>query len=127
MDVYEEQDLQEGKISQGVLDFFLILLRRITDTLELPIVLGPHKLGRMAYAADTAGSLRLDLVSWPLWRDTLAIRLSQAGKLVVPVSLDEKRTKVACAFSSASGSLFGKERPGKRSVSGGSLGGPIFG
>ena len=78
-----------GKLSQGVLDFFLIILRRIAEILELPIVLGPHKLGRMAYAADTAGSLRLSLMSWPLWRDSISPCLRDARELVVPVSLDE--------------------------------------
>ena len=44
-----------------------------------------------------------------------------------PLSLDEKRTKVACAFSSPLGGLFRKKRPGKRYVFERSLGDPILG
>ena len=44
-----------------------------------------------------------------------------------PLSLDEKRTKVACAFSSPLGGLFRKKRPGKRYVFEGVAGRPHFG
>ena len=59
VDVSEQQDILVSRLSKGVLDFFVNVLRKVNEQLKLPILLGPQKLGIDVYAAENPGSLRL--------------------------------------------------------------------
>ena len=45
VDVVEEQALAECRLSKGVIEFFLLILRNVCRKLKLPVALGSQKLG----------------------------------------------------------------------------------
>ena len=45
VDVTEEQELMDSRVTKATLEFFLIVLRHLCDKLQLPVVVGSHKLG----------------------------------------------------------------------------------
>jgi len=74
IDAFEEQNLLgvapgvEGRLLKGVLDFFVIVLRRLCDRLQLPVSLAPHKLGLDLQLAHSEEDMALTLLKWESYK-----------------------------------------------------------
>jgi len=106
IDAFEEQGLTgsapgaEGRLLKGVLEFFLIVLRRICERLSLPIVLGTHRLGYDLQAAQTEEDMALMLLtlqSWQQWERMVA-NTAVAEAFLVPVALDDNNVLRDCVL-----------------------------
>ena len=95
VDVAEEQELFDGRVLTGMMEFYLITLRRICEGLGLPVALGSHKLGMMIAAASDASSLRLRVQGMDHWPD-IASSFKNAREALFPVFLDDARVKRKC-------------------------------
>ena len=95
VDVAEEQELFDGRLLKGMLEFFLLVLRRVCQKLDLPVAIGSHKLGKAVSVAEDSFALRLMVQGWEQWQDmTRALR--QAKQFLVPVVLDDARVQRKC-------------------------------
>jgi hypothetical protein len=81
----------DSRVTKATLEFFLIVLRHLCDKLQLPVVVGSHKLGLFAAAKEDESSFRLAVHAWQQWRDLEALLKSGAKELVVPVITDDSR------------------------------------
>ena len=95
VDVAEEQELFDGRVLSGMMEFYLITLRRICAGLDLPVALGSHKLGMMIAAASDASSLRLQVQGMEHWPD-IASSFKNAREALFPVIFDDARVKRKC-------------------------------
>ena len=97
VDVVEEQELFEGRLLKGMLEFCLIVLRRMCQKLALPVAIGSHALGMaIAAAADVTG-LRLavqDLKHWP----EIAASMRTAREALFPIILEDSRVLRKCVL-----------------------------
>ena len=96
VDVFEEQMLSsgascdEGRLSKAVIEFFLMVLKRISVGLELPVALPTHKLGQEVGAAEEVAFLRLKLQSWESW-PSMKASIARARHVILPIVLDEPK------------------------------------
>ena len=88
VDVCEEQALSENRLGRGMLEFCLMVLRRVCSRLRVPLALGSHKLGLLLNAAEDAGRLQVMLQSWKQW-EVLEEELEKAECFAVIVCLDD--------------------------------------
>ena len=95
VDVAEEQELFDGRVLSGMMEFYLIALRRICAGLDLPVALGSHKLGMMIAAASDASSLRLQVQGMEHWPE-IASSFKNAREALFPVIFDDARVKRKC-------------------------------
>ena len=104
VNVFEEQRLQEGWLTKGVLEFFLIVLRHVAEKLGLPLAVGSHTLGERLHSSENAAALRMAVQSWKAWEKTAAA-FGAARGVVVPVLLDSAKCaqKVVLVSARASG------------------------
>ena len=97
VDIVEEQELCDGRLLKGMLEFYLIVLRRLCQRLGLPVAIGSHRLGFAIAAADDASALRLIVQGWEQWQEmSQSIRESQ--ELLVPVVLEDARVQRRCVL-----------------------------
>ena len=97
VDIAEEQGLRDGRLLKGMLEFFLIVLRRLCQTLGLPAAIGSHRLGLAVAAADDASALRLLVQGWEQWLE-MAQRIRESKELLAPVVLEDARVQRRCVL-----------------------------
>ena len=73
-----------------MIEFFLVLLRRLSRKLKLPVALGTQKLGEHLYAGKDASEVLSWVGRWKSWPIFLE-ELADASVLLVPVPLDEAK------------------------------------
>ena len=89
VDVKEERDLYEDRaLSKGMLEFFLIVLRRVCEVLDLRVGVGTHKMGELICGASDAGELQRVLGSFASWKQ-MEKELPHLQELALPVPLGE--------------------------------------
>ena len=94
VDIFEERVLCEvgsgssGRLSKSVLEFFLIVLRRIAEKLDLPVAVGTHALGRAVDEFTNESLLKLTVRTWKSWA-WLSERIGSAKQFLLPVIRDE--------------------------------------
>ena len=95
--VFEEQMMGEGRLSKGALEFFLIVLRHVCGILQLPWVLGSHKMGLHVHTASSVARLRLIVRTW---KSRLALEgdLADAQRFIVPVRIEDGKVCKDCVF-----------------------------
>ena len=94
VDIFEERVLCEvgsgssGRLSKSVLEFFLIVLRRIAEKLDLPVAVGTHALGSAVDESTNESLLKLKVRTWKSWA-WLSEHIGSAKQFLLPVIRDE--------------------------------------
>ena len=110
IDAFEEQALvgmspgAEARLLKGVMEFFLIVLRRVCERLHLPIVLGTQRLGSDLQTVHTEEDMQLMLMtlkSWEHW-DRMVATTASAKLFQVPVALDDAKQLRDCVLVNVS-------------------------
>jgi hypothetical protein len=97
IDAFEEQNLLgtaagvEGRLLKGVLDFFVIVLRRVCERLQLPVSLAPHKLGLDLQLAQSEEDMALTLLKWASYQhwEQLVASTADAEVFLAVIPLEE--------------------------------------
>ena len=108
VDVFEEQLLNsaasgaEARLSKAVLEFFLKILRRLCDRMDLSVAIGTHRLGQDVFAAEDLGLLKLKLQSWESWT-WMQESISKARQFLLPVVCDDGKVPRDCVLVMVTG------------------------
>ena len=85
MNVFQERDLYESvALSKGLLEFFLIVLRRVCDALRLDVMVGTHAVGEEVGSVGKVADLLEAVRGMPTWM-RLAEDLPARQELLLPV------------------------------------------
>ena len=110
IDAFEEQALvglspgAEARLLKGVMEFFLIVLRRVCERLHLPIVLGTQRLGYDLQTVRNEEDMQLMLMtlkSWAHW-ERMVTSTASAKLFQVPVALDDAKQLRDCVLVNVS-------------------------
>jgi len=97
VDVVEEQELFEGRLLKGMLEFYLIVMRRMCEKLALPVAIGSHTLGMAIAAAADASGLRLAVQGLKHWPE-IAASMERAREALFPIILEDSRVQRKCVL-----------------------------
>ena len=86
INVRSEDALARGRLQEEVLEFFLLVLRRICDELQLPIFVGSKTVGKAVGAAATSVQLCNKIRKWEHVWPVGVVRTKQ--ELLIPVAVD---------------------------------------
>ena len=87
----------EGRLAKGVLEFFLIIFRRVTECMELPVAVGSHRLGQDIHFAEDVAFAKAVLRVQETW-GRVSARIAAAEYLLLPVVLDESKVPRDCVL-----------------------------
>ena len=88
----------QGRMSKAVMEFFLLVLRRVCERLELPVAIGTHRLGQEMHVAEDVGLLKLKISNMKSWDEWMKTRFGQAKSLLIPVIRDEGKVPRDCVL-----------------------------
>ena len=75
------------RMTKGLLEFFLLVLRRISEKLALPVYVAPHAVGLRIHEVEDLELLQLKLRTWKSW-PAVAAAIQECQQLFVPVVLE---------------------------------------
>ena len=97
VDIGEEQELAEGRLLKGMLEWYLIVLRHLCEKLKLPVAVGSHTVGMALGGSQDAEDLRLKVQGMEHW-PAIAASMRTAKEALFPVILEEGRVQQKCVL-----------------------------
>ena len=100
IDVWQERDLYGSvALSKGLLEFFLIVFRRVCDELRLPVLVGTHAVGERVGAVGNAAEVLEAVQSYPTWV-RMSQNLADVEELLLPVPVTSGKSLRDCVLVS---------------------------
>jgi hypothetical protein len=120
----ERMVVMEGvALTKGILEFFLVVLRRVCERLRLPLAIGTHYLGQEVAAAKNGAALRLAVSSTLSWKERggMAERCAEAEEFWLPINVNQGKKVGDCVLVCVKAKGEG-ERIGERACTTGCIG-----
>ena len=114
INVRSEDALAQGRLPEEVLEFFLLVVRRVSEALGLRLAIGSKTVGKEAGKAGDAEQFSCVMRGWrKVWQSSV---VSENTELLLPVAVDEKAAPQDWVFVSVRSCVEGERLGGAKAL-----------